>query len=253
MRKTLSVIAALAVSSVAMPAFAADTIWLDSDHSAYSNGQTTSGSFAFSGGGVTVHASAWSIQNNNTLEDETLGIWTPGLGIYSGSPNRWGQYSDEHVLDNNGVDEFVLLAFDQVVNLSDVLLNTGYDSLRDTDLTVGFATIAFPLPGLDEKSSSYLSSVAGLGLDLYSVTGGSSSGWRDINPTNSNAGNLWLIGGKFGSSNDGFKLNALKFTTPTPPPAVPEPATWLMMILGFGLVGGVMRSKRRENLTVSYS
>jgi len=34
---------------------------------------------------------------------------------------------------------------------------------------------------------------------------------------------------------------------------VPEPSTWLMMILGFGLVGGVMRSKRRENLTVSYS
>jgi hypothetical protein len=28
--------------------------------------------------------------------------------------------------------------------------------------------------------------------------------------------------------------------------AVPEPATWALMILGFGLVGGVLRRKERE-------
>jgi hypothetical protein len=33
--------------------------------------------------------------------------------------------------------------------------------------------------------------------------------------------------------------------------AVPEPATWAMMILGFGLVGGVMR--RRQRQTVRYA
>jgi hypothetical protein len=34
--------------------------------------------------------------------------------------------------------------------------------------------------------------------------------------------------------------------------AVPEPATWAMMLLGFGFVGGAMRSaKRRQKLTVS--
>jgi hypothetical protein len=27
---------------------------------------------------------------------------------------------------------------------------------------------------------------------------------------------------------------------------VPEPATWALMILGFGLVGGVLRRKERE-------
>ena len=36
--------------------------------------------------------------------------------------------------------------------------------------------------------------------------------------------------------------------------AVPEPATWAMMLLGFGLVGGAMRSaKRRQKVTVFYA
>lgn len=35
--------------------------------------------------------------------------------------------------------------------------------------------------------------------------------------------------------------------TPTPPPmsAVPEPATWLMLIVGFGAVGSALRKRRR--------
>ena len=34
--------------------------------------------------------------------------------------------------------------------------------------------------------------------------------------------------------------------------AVPEPATWLMMILGFGLVGGAMRYRQRHPVKVSF-
>ena len=38
------------------------------------------------------------------------------------------------------------------------------------------------------------------------------------------------------------------------PPAVPEPATWAMMLLGFGFVGGAMRSaKRRRKLALSHA
>lgn len=38
----------------------------------------------------------------------------------------------------------------------------------------------------------------------------------------------------------------------TIPPAVPEPATWAMMIGGFGAIGGAMRNRRRKT-TVSFA
>ena len=36
-------------------------------------------------------------------------------------------------------------------------------------------------------------------------------------------------------------------------PSVPEPSTWALMILGFGVVGFMMRSSRRQNVNVSYA
>lgn len=35
--------------------------------------------------------------------------------------------------------------------------------------------------------------------------------------------------------------------------AVPEPGTWLLMILGFGAIGGMMRSRKRQTVTVGYA
>jgi PEP-CTERM motif len=35
--------------------------------------------------------------------------------------------------------------------------------------------------------------------------------------------------------------------------AVPEPATWAMLILGFGVIGGAMRSARRQSVRVTYA
>lgn len=39
--------------------------------------------------------------------------------------------------------------------------------------------------------------------------------------------------------------------TPTTPP-VPEPATWAMMMIGFGAIGYSMRSRRRRSMAVSF-
>jgi hypothetical protein len=43
----------------------------------------------------------------------------------------------------------------------------------------------------------------------------------------------------------GFKAQLLS--------AVPEPASWMMMIGGFGLVGAALRRKRRQSVSVHYA
>lgn len=40
---------------------------------------------------------------------------------------------------------------------------------------------------------------------------------------------------------------------PPPTGAVPEPGTWAMMLAGFGLVGGVMRRRRRQSVRVHFA
>jgi hypothetical protein len=45
--------------------------------------------------------------------------------------------------------------------------------------------------------------------------------------------------------------DAINFEVPTPSGAVPEPASWAMMVGGFGLVGAAMRSRRKQ--TISYA
>lgn len=57
-------------------------------------------------------------------------------------------------------------------------------------------------------------------------------------------------GSSGGGSSGGGSSSGGNETTPTPPTppvsAVPEPATWLMMILGFGFVGATMRRRPRK-------
>lgn len=56
----------------------------------------------------------------------------------------------------------------------------------------------------------------------------------------------------FNATNDIVGIDDLRFSSATA--AVPEPATWAMMLLGFGFVGGALRSsKRRKKLTVAYA
>lgn len=71
------------------------------------------------------------------------------------------------------------------------------------------------------------------GIDLvnFSISGGTPSGL-------SGGGNYFAV--------DDLRINAVS--------AVPEPATWAMMLLGFGFVGGAMRSARRkQKMTASYA
>ena len=70
-------------------------------------------------------------------------------------------------------------------------------------------------------------------------------GFSSTNPFTS----VTLNSGTQGGVAETFNLNNLQIAA-----AVPEPATWALMLIGFGFVGGAMRSsKRQQKLTVSYA
>ncbi len=52
----------------------------------------------------------------------------------------------------------------------------------------------------------------------------------------------------FYSTGNSFELDNIATTS-----AVPEPATWAMMIVGFGLVGGAIRRRRQTAWTLAYA
>lgn len=200
-------------------------------------------SLTFSDGTTSVQATAWAVDYDSNLEDGALGQWSYGLGVN----NSGGDGS--HTVDNVGWTDFILLQFSSSVVLESATFATGWHGMNDTDATIGAmnALGAWNVAPLwDEQPDSILS-----GFSFWESGSVGQSGWdtRNINP-GSVAGNWWIIGAS--SSNpdnygDGFKLKSITFSS-----AVPEPSTWLMLILGFGLVGGVMRRESRK-VRLAYS
>jgi hypothetical protein len=72
---------------------------------------------------------------------------------------------------------------------------------------------------------------------------------RSIFFTAGNAGTLNFNIGAFGTDNVGPILDNVNLSIA--PGAVPEPATWMMMILGFGIVGAAMRRRKATALGVA--
>ena len=248
MRKVLPIIAAISAAGMCAPASAADVLWLDSDHTAYGGDYSSGQVLTFTGAGVSVKASAWTIKSDGKIYRASLGVWSEGLGVKTGSSDN------SHTIDNSGSKDFILFQFDSVVELDFARMETGWHNMNDTDATIGYnmnGSIFGASPALHGLSQSTLSV-----MNLYGSgsSGYSGDSYRDINPSGFD-GKLWLIGASFnnpeGSNKlDGFKLEKLTFNKvpppPPPPPGVPEPSTWAMMLLGFFSLGGAMRSARRK-------
>ncbi len=56
-----------------------------------------------------------------------------------------------------------------------------------------------------------------------------------------------IVGAQFASSENSFEFDNLAIS------AVPEPATWGMMLLGFGAVGSVVRRRRQAQPNLAYA
>jgi len=193
----------------------------------------------FTDGTVSMRASAWSIGALTLVDDEKLGVWSDGLGVVSGA------LDNSHTVDNFGRLDFLVLQFDQAVSLGEATFNTGWNGMKDTDATIGYADFSTPYdvqPGMDNKLALFALKDFSLYTSEAKQLGNST---RSINP-NGAVGNTWLIGASFVPKDkffDGFKLDKITYDLPATP-AVPEPATWMMLLLGFGAIGTMVRGSR---------
>ena len=129
----------------------------------------------------------------------------------------------------------------------------------------GNTSPGFGLPAdsatLDPTGSNIQSGTEWTPLADYSgacyAAGCGNTGWIQSNYTIATAGTYQVV---YGVSNwgdtlyqSGLAFDALAVNgTAVPVAGVPEPATWLMMLVGFGLIGGAMR-KRRNTMNITYA
>jgi PEP-CTERM motif len=214
---------------------------------------------------VKVRVTAWSMSGTSGWNAVTKGgvnVYTNGLGVTStlessGSPH--------HTTDNLTNRDFLIFQFDQPVELESAKF-TAYNMTSsnriDGDATIARGTssnwMVDPLASI--STYAQLATLFNNGFESSNVnSNGPSVSIRTLNPGNMSA-NTWLIGAAFVNPNedcksgskknqpclDGFKLSQVSVLS-----AVPEPSTWMMMLIGFGFVGFAMRQKGQAGRLVN--
>lgn len=189
-----------------------------------------------------------SNQSNNAITKAWVGAYGPGLGV-TGYSDASGNYGYHQVDNAFGYTDFVMLQFSAPVVLKSLDLNSftmGASTVKDNDMAFYAASVpearwnsAIDLTDYVTAPSLW-TTAAGTGKDGVVSTGASI------------ASKEWLVGAAFNSgNNDGFKIASI--TVAPSVGAVPEPASWAMMILGVGLVGGSLRGRRARVTTGALS
>jgi len=121
-------------------------------------------------------------------------------------------------------------------------------------LTFSFATPVMAA-GAQIQSNTFGAFIARLTTSdgsFFDIAGTSGSGGGDTNPflgVMSDTANITSISFNLQTNNSGFAISQLNTIGRQQAPAVPEPGTWAMMLLGFGGMGVAMR-KRRTGIAV---
>ncbi|MBW6528273.1 PEPxxWA-CTERM sorting domain-containing protein [Sphingomonas sp. RHCKR7] len=241
--KMMAAVAGLALASAAAPASAADFV-LNLSSTGSGSGAYRNYTFQLDGKTVNARATAWSTNSatSTTVYDANLGVWAEGLGVLNDRETNTGNV---HTIDNQDGLDFVLLQFDTAVTLSKLTtspfqISNSIDS--DAYVAWGNASNAWNQSlGLNNTSYNKLAAM----LDgNTTLVGDNTKSTRTI--SGATASNLWLVGAAIGGGPDG-KIDGFKLSNVTVSSAVPEPATWMMMIGGFAMVGAAVR--RRKGVT----
>lgn len=248
-------------------------------------GNTLSFSDTVSNSTLTATASAWNATKGTngsyTITKATLGQYVGGLGVTSVNDDLPGSSCTAggcgtHQVDNFGNTansssiDFIALSFNQAVSLgtlSRYSFSTYNAALTayvyDADMSYGkggtianngvMTDAAFSaLFGTNVGDNGACATGAQNGYCLYSSVLGTAAG-----ASAANASTTWFVAASLLSNYggdgavDSFKIaNLTAYVTPKTPTgnqgAVPEPASWAMMVLGFGAAGTAIRRSRRS-------
>ncbi|WP_380875490.1 PEPxxWA-CTERM sorting domain-containing protein [Sphingomonas sp. DBB INV C78] len=196
---------------------------------------------------VKVKVTAWTAMPKTgggyTVQDAYLGRFSNGLGDTNDSDQ--GGANNYHTIDNKNGFDFLIFQFDKKVEVEGAYF-TPYSIAGSTDsdasIMIGNTSTPYSSPALSFPTWASVDTPFNA---FQHSDGGSSAAYRGLNGNNE-TGNLLFLGASFTSYSkyDGFKIKYLKVkTVPVVTPFVPEPATWAMMITGFGLVGAAMRRR----------
>ena len=190
---------------------------------------------------------------NGKIDNSIVGSYsTAGLGIINAAETG---ANGTHQADSNNGTDFFILQFDQAVKLTSAVFNSyAFNGVApDNNALIGWTTITFPwnstLP-LDNLAYSTLA-------DAFKGTAFVRRHWRKRiaharGLGNQAVGNIWMISATSpdgGKAYDAFKLAGFSVDTVS---AVPEPATWAMMLIGFAFAGAGLRYRRRQT-ALSYA